>query len=197
MQIQFIRHAQSLANASQAFKANDFSVPMVSLSPEGFKQAEELINSFSVAPDLIITSPYKRTKQTAAPLIKKYPDVPQEEWEIHEFTYLSNTRCFGTTFLERRPWREEYWERSDPSYLDGDGAESFVDFIGRAKDTIVKLKKRKEKFVVLFSHEYTIAAIKYLLEKQPKEITSKEMGDFKEYFSTNRIPNASKVEFIF
>ena len=195
--IWFFRHAQSLANADKNFRADDFSIPSVSLSPEGYKQAEKLINSFSVAPELIITSSYIRTKQTAAPLLKKYKNVPREEWQTQEFTYLSLERCFDTTMLDRRPWVEEYWQKSDPLRSDGDGAESFVDFIGRVKDIIENLKNRKERFIVLFSHEYFIAAVKYLLEKNPKDITPKEMREFREYFLSNRIPNATKVEFIF
>lgn len=194
--IWFFRHAQSMANADKNFRADDFSIPSVSLSPEGLKQAEELINSFSVAPELIITSSYTRTRQTAAPLLKKYKNVPREEWSIQEFTYLSLERCFNTTMLDRRPWVEKYWEKSNPLHLDGDGAERFVDFISRVKNTIENLKNRKEGFIVLFSHEYTIAAVKYLLEKKPEEITPKEMREFREYFLSNRIPNATKVEFI-
>ncbi|MCX6760439.1 MAG: phosphoglycerate mutase family protein [Candidatus Nealsonbacteria bacterium] len=197
MKVWFIRHAQSLANASSSFKADDFSVPLVSLSPKGFKQAEELINSFSEAPELIITSSYVRTKQTAEPLIKKYPNVPQLEWPIQEFTYLSKGRCFGTTILERRPWTEEYWQKSNHLHLDGDGAERFVDFISRAKDTIENLKNRKEDFVVLFSHEYFITAVKYLLEKKPNDITSEKMREFRKYFLSNRVPNTSKIKFDF
>jgi len=193
----FFRHAQSLANANKNFKADDFSIPSVSLSPEGLKQAEELIRSFSAAPELVITSPYVRTRQTAEPLIKKYPAVLKAEWPIQEFTYLSLDKCFGTTILERRPLVEEYWQKSDPAHWDGKGAETFIDLINRAQDTIGKIKSRKERFIVLFSHEFFIAAVRYLLEKNPQNISSKEMVEFRQYFLLNRIPNATKVEFSF
>ena len=86
--IWFIRHAQSEANASKDYRADNFSVPTVCLSELGLKQAEKVIDYFETAPDLIITSSYVRTKQTAKHLINKYPATPQEEWLIHEFTYL-------------------------------------------------------------------------------------------------------------
>ena len=195
--IWFIRHGQSLANADVNFKANDFSAGAVSLSKKGIKQAEELLKHFSDAPDLLITSPYVRTKETAKPLMSKYPAIQQEEWPIHEFTYLSSKRCFNTTFLEREPWKDEYWEKSNPAHNDGDGAESFTDFMERVRETIEKIKRREENFIVLFSHNYTIVAIRYILEKNPKKITPEVMRDFKKYFKANPIPNATKVEFNF
>ena len=193
----FFRHAQSLANADKNYKSDNFSVPLVPLSELGLKQAEEVVSYFGLAPDLIVTSSYIRTKQTANYLIKKYPNTPQEEWEdIREFTYLSLDRCFNTSFGERQPFKEEYWNRNDPNYNDGEGAESFSDFISRVRNAIEMLKNCKEKFIVLFSHEFTISAVKYLLEKNPKEITSKEMSEYREYFLANRIPNTGKVEII-
>ena len=192
--IWLIRHAQSRANASKDYRADNFSVPSVQLSDLGLKQAEGVINYFDTAPDLIITSSYIRTKQTAKHLIKKYPYVPQEEWDIHEFTYLSLDRCFNTSFGERKPLVDAYWERNEPNYKDGEGAESFVDFTNRTSRAIKTLKTRKEKFIVLFSHEYTISLVKYLLERNPKQITPKEMREFREYFLTNRVGNASRVE---
>ena len=195
--IWFIRHGQSLANANENFKSDSFGGKSVSLSKKGQKQAEELLEKFSDAPDLLITSPYVRTKETAKPLISKYPGIQHEEWPIHEFTYLSSKRCFNTTFLEREPWKDEYWEKSNPAHHDGDGAESFVDFMDRVRETIGKIEKRKENFIVLFSHNYTIAAIRYILEKNPKKITPEVMRDFKKYFRANPIPNAEKVELVF
>ncbi|MFA5431682.1 MAG: histidine phosphatase family protein [Candidatus Paceibacterota bacterium] len=193
----FFRHGQSLANADKNYKANNFSIPLVPLSELGLKQAEEVVTNFNLVPDLIITSSYIRAKQTADHLIKKYPNIPQEEWEnIREFTYLSLDRCFDTTIGERKPFIDEYWERNDPLHFDGDGAESFVDFINRTRNAIEILKNRKEKFIVLFSHEFTISAVRYLLDKNPKEITSKEMREYREYFLANRIPNTGKVEII-
>jgi len=195
--IWFIRHGQSQANADKDYRADNFSVPLVSLTELGQKQAEKVLDYFEKTPDLIITSSYVRTQQTARPLINKYPFIPQEEWLIHEFTYLSVDRCFNTTFSERQPYKEEYWQRNDPNYNDGKGAESFNDFMSRTSNTIETLKNRKENFVVLFSHEYIISATKYLLEKQPHKITSREMQEFKEFFNSNRVSNAGKVEFKF
>lgn len=194
--IWFIRHAESVANADENLKLKDFSGSDMLISEKGLLQAEELINLFTDAPDLVVTSPYVRTKMTAKHVIEKFSQATHEEWQIHEFTYLANKRCFNTSFAERDIWRNRYWQKSDPLYNDGEGAESFVDFMGRVEKALKDLEKRKEKFIVLFSHGYTIAAVKYILEKKPKNITSEVMRDFKKYFSENKIDNATKVEVI-
>jgi len=195
----FIRHAQSLSNADKNIKSDDFASATVPLSKNGIKQAKEFADDFFLPPDLIITSPYERTKQTAAPLIKKFPGVPVEEWPIQEFTYLSLDRCNGTTILERKPWVDEYWARGDEFYNDGDGAESWMDLLSRASDVIDEIKLRKERFIVLFSHEYFIAMVKYILNTCNDEFdpTPRNIKDFRQYFLSNRVPNASKVEFTF
>ena len=195
--IWFIRHGESLTNADENFKSNSFGGSLVSISKRGQEQAEELLKYFTEAPDLIVTSCFIRTKETAKPLLSKYPAVQHEEWPIHEFTYLSNKRCLNTSFLQRDPWREDYWQKGDPLYSDGDGAESFVDFMERVRGAIEKIKERKENFIVIFSHGYTIAAMRYVLEKNIKEINSEVMQDFRKYFKDNKISNTQKIEIIF
>ncbi|MCX6720334.1 MAG: phosphoglycerate mutase family protein [Candidatus Staskawiczbacteria bacterium] len=194
--IWFIRHAESAANADESVKSDDFCGWSIPLSEKGKKQAEELLKHFENAPDLIITSPYVRTKETAKPLLNKHPHTKHEEWPIHEFTYLSGKRCFNTTFIERDPWKAEYWSNSNPKHNDGEGAESFIDFMDRVRKAIEKIKRKKENFIVLFSHGYTIAAVKYILEKKPRKITSEVMRDFKKYFKANPVPNAEKFEIV-
>ena len=190
----FIRHGQSLVNADENFISDDFSSAKASLSDEGFRQAEKLLEHFSDSPDLFITSSFVRTKETAAPLLKKYPNVAHEEWAIQEFTYIADKRCYNTTLLEKGSLKKEYWNRNNHLHYDGEGAESFIDFINRVQDTLENIKKRKENFIVLFSHNYTIAAVKYILKNKPKEITAELMKDFKEYYEANPIRNAEKIE---
>lgn len=190
-----IRHGQSEANADINYRSNDFSVPMVELTALGREQAESVLSYFrdiDQEPELIVTSSYIRTKQTAEPTINRYTEALQEEWPVQEFTYLSVSNCYDTTFAERRPMRESYWQQ-DPSYNDGEGAESFDDFMTRCSATIQMLRERPEKFIVIFSHAYTIAAIKYLIEKAPAKITTKEMREFAEFFQADKLKNAGRV----
>src|SRR5215475_7985470 len=120
-----IRHAESIGNAGLATSRPD-TIP---LTGRGIEQASYLADSFSQAPALIVTSPYIRTQQSAKPTIQRFPAARQEQWEVQEFTYLSPARYLDTTAADRIPFVEAYWSRCDPHYVDGDGAESFADFI--------------------------------------------------------------------
>src|SRR2546423_287087 len=118
----FIRHAQSEANSE--LPTNQPSE--IRLTPLGKAQAQHLAQCFVESPFLIVTSPFSRTKETAEPTCQRFPTVRCEEWPIEEFTYLEPSRYVGTTAVQRRPMVQAYWDRSDPFYVDGRGAESFA-----------------------------------------------------------------------
>ena len=137
LNIWFIRHAQSQANAGE--KTNDPSA--IELTSLGREQAGLIASHFERAPDLIVTSPYRRAQQTAQCLTKRFPEVPHETWPVQEFTYLSQERCRDTTVTERVPMAGEYWDRYDPHYVDGEPAESFAAFIGRVDSMWTKMRE--------------------------------------------------------
>ena len=74
----FIRHSESVANAGK--KTSDPA--LIEITDLGKKQAIGIANAIEYPPELIITSPYLRTKQTALPTIKKYPNAKHEEWLV-------------------------------------------------------------------------------------------------------------------
>ena len=123
--IWLIRHAESVSNVGMSTS----DPATISLSPKGFEQANSIVQKFTGCPELIVTSPHIRAKQTAEPLIKNYPNVLHEEWGVQEFTYLSPAKCQNMTRDERLPMVKRYWELSNPLYCDGPGAESFSEFI--------------------------------------------------------------------
>jgi broad specificity phosphatase PhoE len=81
----------------------------IELTERGHEQARAVAASWTQAPALIVTSPYTRTRQTAAPTIARFPGVPVEVWPIEEFTYLQPARWNGTRSAERMPHLERYW----------------------------------------------------------------------------------------
>src|SRR5205807_949667 len=95
--------------------------------------------------DLIVTSSYLRTKQTAKPTIREFRSATLEEWKVEEFTYLSPEYFGNSTIHERRPLVEVYWEEHQPSFMDGHDSESFNDFMGRVQSFIKQLKKAANK----------------------------------------------------
>ena len=101
----FIRHGQSTGNAG--VPCDDLGA--IELTELGQEQARAVAASWTQAPALIVTSPYTRTRQTAAPTIARFPGVPVEVWPIEEFTYLQPARWNGTRSAERMPHLERYW----------------------------------------------------------------------------------------
>ncbi len=191
--ILLIRHAESESNAG----LHTSDPASISLTSIGYKQAENIAINLSEPPELIVVSSYIRTQQTARPTIKRFPGVPCEEWTIHEFTYLSPEKCENTTKSERLSMVKQYWDLCDPSYCDGSGAESFIGFIKRVRSTIDRLKQRKEKFIVLFSHGQFIAALLWLVKNRITEITSEDMRSYYELLQKELLPNAGIVEVVF
>lgn len=160
--IYLIRHGESVGNAGKS-TADHRSMP---LTEKGWEQARALAEKIDVVPDLIAISPFTRAQQTAQPMQEKFPDVPVETWsEAYEFTYLAPASCFNTTAEERLPRVMEYWERLEPDYIDGEGAESFYIFVKRAEMTLNKLRQRSEKTIFLFSHAQFIAGISLLAKE--------------------------------
>ncbi len=189
----FIRHAESESNAGGR-SSDPATIP---LSKQGVAQAEELALSFFDSPSLVVTSRFIRTKQTALPILKRFKGVSQEEWDIHEFSYLLPAKCKDTTGLERLPMVQAYWNRCDPFYCDGEGAESFSDFINRAHQAIDKLKRLDNRHVAVFSHEQFIKAVLWLIGGDRSPLDSEKMKSFRQVLITDRIPNCGKVEIAF
>ncbi len=60
----------------------------------GWRQSREVAVGWTETPDLILTSPYLRTRQTATATIERFPNVPVGVWPIEEFTYLQPRACY-------------------------------------------------------------------------------------------------------
>lgn len=192
-----IRHGESQSNIGDSTKYSRVS----SLTELGHKQAEEILSAFLAfdkAPSLIITSKYDRSTQTALPTIKHFPDARWEQQRrVHEFTYLSINNCQHTTREERRPLAEKFWSNSDPMHKDGDGAESFEQFINRAYEVIEQLRFSKEDFIAMFTHGQFIQAILWLLDASPTRLDSSSKESFRRFCAEYPIPIGAIVSIKF
>ena len=166
--IWFVRHGESAANAGEATRDHR-TIPLSQLGEEQARAVSIIIPR----PQLIVTSPYLRARQTADPLMRLYPDVPVETWDcVHEFVYLSPRTCTGTTSAQRRPRVIAYWRHLDPDYVDGDDAESYQHLLKRIHQTIDRLRSRPESFIVVFSHAQFMRNL--LLVMQEPDLTPRE-----------------------
>lgn len=185
--IWFIRHAESLANIGEAT-----STPReIPLSPEGLKQAVRLADTLAVRPDHVFISPYDRTRQTAGPLLTRFPDVPVETAFVHEFTYLSIERCRGTNMRQRKPWVEEYWQNCDPHYCDGGQSESFAEFISRIEHFVRELCDRDIGLAYVFTHEQVIKGLIWSSMRLSPGVSKESMKGFYGFMTAFKIANAS------
>jgi len=192
--IWLIRHAESIGNAGLVTSRPD-TIP---LTGKGIEQAMYLADSFTQSPALIVTSPYIRTQQSAKPTIRRFPTARQEQWEVQEFSYLSPARYRDTTTADRRPFVEAYWSRCDPHHIDGEGAESFADFIQRVQQAIDGLWTCQSEFVAVFGHGLFLRAMiwRMLFGAQPVNATT--MLYFRRLLVSTAMPNTAitKVDLV-
>lgn len=189
--IWLIRHGESYGNAG--LKAP--STRENPLSDRGHAQAAELAARIDRMPDLIVTTPYIRTLQTAAPLLARLPHVPHEVWDLHEFTYLSAAQYANTSEVDRRPAAKAYWQLNDPVYRHGEGAETFVEFIGRIDAGIERLLTLTPSLTICFTHGYVIKAVVWRLLNPALAISPEAMKDFKAFHSHYAVSNGEIYPF--
>src|SRR5690348_14946487 len=102
-----IRHGESEANAGLA-TTHPKDVKLTSRGHEQARQIATFLGEYTSL-NLIVTSSYLRTKQTAEPTKKKFLFETAEEWEVQEFTYLAPRYLGHSTINERRPLVDAYW----------------------------------------------------------------------------------------
>jgi len=182
-----VRHAQSAANAGGR-TTDPAAIP---ITDTGAAQAQCVGDLFSNRPRVIAVSRYLRTVQTGEPLLRRYPDVPVEEWRVEEFTYLDTAACAGTTYAERKGLRESYWKRCDPLWADGPGCECFADFIRRVQrlEKTLSLQDAGETIVV-FTHGFVMRALLWL-QQHTGPITRTEMAGFDRFRRRVSVPNCA------
>ena len=183
--VRLIRHGESAANAGEPTRDH----ASISLTAKGLEQANKVARSFTSAPELVVASPFLRAKATALATTALYPAAAFETWPIHEFTYLAPARCVDTTLEQRRGWVEVYWQRADPAYSDGEGAESFLDLVARSRHFLERLAEQQANDIAVFSHGQLLNTVAWLLEKNPQEIDGEAMLDWRRYEIANHIPN--------
>ena len=188
LNVWFIRHAQSQANAGERTE----NPALIELTAMGREQAEHIPALFDHAPDLIVVSPYLRAKQTAEPLLRRFPDVPHETWPVQEFTYLARQRCVNTTLAERIPMAHDYWDRNDPRYLDGEGTESYAGLMGRVDDMWGRLLNQNGgQWVVVVSHAQFIRAALWHWLCEGERVSEIGMKRFRNFLRAYPIPNGA------
>jgi broad specificity phosphatase PhoE len=97
---------------------------------------------------------------------------------------------------QRRGWVDEYWSKANPVYIDGPGAEFFVEFVSRAQSFLDRVAEHAAQNIVVFSHGQVINAVAWLIAHQPAEIDIQAMTDWREYETANHVPSCGGYQLI-
>lgn len=191
MRVTVVRHGQSTGNAGEP--TTDLTrVPLTAL---GWQQAQDVAANWLNPPTLIVSSPFLRAQQTAEPTRERFAGVPVEIWPVQEFTYLEPTRWIGTSRAQRRPAVEAYWQRADPTFLDGPGAESFADVLHRAETALARMSRLPaESHIVVFSHGQFMQALRQTVV-YPHTSPADKMDDFWAHEQRLPVLNGQKIRF--
>jgi probable phosphoglycerate mutase len=186
-----VRHGQSVTNAGGR-AADQVSNPLTEL---GRAQSREFAQRFDCKPTLFVVSPFLRARQTSEPLRGRFPDVPVEEWPIHEFSFLNPALHRGTSEADRESHVVAYWRREDPAHSDGPEAESFTFFLDRAREAIRRLvSSNPGGCVVVFTHGFFMQAFRLVL-LFPNATDAELMANFQRFHFDNLIQNIDSLEF--
>lgn len=185
-----VRHAESEANVGMATSSPE----KIQITENGQRFAVKFADKIKIAPDLIVISEHERTRQTAQPLIDKYPESLLDIWAIHEFTYLSPASCINTTKEDRRSRVEDYWAKCDPDYVHGPGAESFSAFFKRINACYSRVKDVADLNTYIFSHEQAIKLLELIYCGEMKEPSSEAMKIFRHKLCSLPIKNLQVLE---
>lgn len=186
MAIYLIRHAESMGNIN----GRTASHASIELTDLGHEQARKLVTQLPCA-DHVYISAFKRTQQTAQPLLDR-DQLVAKIYAIQEFSYLSDLRCQNTTLEERKPWVDRYWSRLDVNYLDGTDAESFHTFYQRVLSFRQHLLAIRSDFIdrnlMVFSHGQFLKLFN-MLNEQERVLSASLMSDFRAQMLHHPIQN--------
>ena len=154
------RHARARGNRRHILNGSRKDVPLTSY---GRRQAKELAKNWKIKPDVIISSPMRRAKQTAGYFGRKfgieieYLDLLKEH-DLGDWTGCSALRMkkeFPDYFFDYEDGTKSHFLKKVP------GGESWEDTKKRARLALTEIKRRyKGKKVVAFAHGiFTIACV--------------------------------------
>ncbi len=191
--IGLIRHGESSGNvawhAAEAAGHEMIDIPLrdadVPLSPEGERQGRALGRWFATMPreqwpDLVVSSPYRRTIDTARLALRGHPrTLVDERLRDRELGVLDLLTTHGVA--KRYPEESARERRLGKFYYRPPGGESWADVALRLRSLLRDLDGRR---VLLFGHEITAYLLRYLLECLPER-------DIAAFARNSVVPNGS------
>ncbi|MFD0687424.1 histidine phosphatase family protein [Actinomadura fibrosa] len=190
-----VRHGESESNAGLPTNGPG-AAP---LTARGRAEADRVAASFPRPPGLVVSSPFVRARETAAPTLARFPGVPYEEWPVQEFTYLGDLHGPRTTNAERRPFAEAYWDRADPALVLGGDGESFAGLLDRVRAFTSRLEdglagRHAGELIAVFTHGIFMRALMWSLFTGVERPGPADMRAFRRFADACTMPNGGIVE---
>ena len=181
-----IRHATAQGNRNHILNGNRIDAQ---LTKKGRKQAKQLVNLIKQKPDIILSSPLKRARQTAYYFEKKYSLKAQiiEDLQEQDFGEWSGLDADKLKKIYPKNFFSYPNKEKSNFLISCPGGESYSALKKRAKKVLDFIKKNfKNKIVFAFSHGVLILAMIEIVTKiKPPKLLNLQLK------------NASWVCFIF
>lgn len=146
----FVRHGQSEANVAKTYNDDGLSP----LTEKGHEQAKKLAQDTDHV-DIILSSPFLRTRQTAAPLAEKFGLEIEIRDYLHETKHGRYANALQDEFVAEE--RKKFFD--DPDHKFGDSGESFNDLVARGELLRQEIiAKYAGKTVVVITHGHPLKA---------------------------------------
>ena len=143
----FVRHGESIANAGGITMPH----PDIPLTALGQSQAQAIADCIGFKAASVLASQFVRSQETAKPYCLSMALPLEVDARLNEFSSLSLASIVGMEGTQRRRLAAAYWQRADPWFRTGDGADTFVEFAQRVaefREAIPQLPSR----VAIFGH---------------------------------------------
>lgn len=179
--IYLIRHGQSQSNAGQGTPRPNAEIELTTLGHQQATRVADWVLAHLHEPiTAIYVSQYRRTVQTAQPLLDKLQRQAEILPDLHEFNYVSFQQVQNLAFPEVYRLAEHFWQTADVQQRAGDDAESFAEFMQRVERTYQQFCQFDAGTYVVFTHGIWISALKWFLLGQSID-TPKAMQRFHEF----------------
>jgi broad specificity phosphatase PhoE len=180
-QLYFVRHGESIVNASNVFSTTVGSKHDLGLTEQGRQQANSGAQAAlrtGIKPDLIIASPLKRAQETAAIIADAYDYATERIMTNELFVEYQIGELEGTRWTD-------FWDNGN-TYEDlgkFTGAETVEQTQQRAARALEYLRSRPEDVIVVVSHSGFGRSLRRVIEGNPytdefKPVTSLPHGEF-------------------
>lgn len=187
--IYFVRHGETEGNAGGFFQFPD--TPLTEQGKRGAKALAERFDTIKI--DIIVSSPFFRAQQTAAPISEK-KNIPVTLFEaFHEFNQATAIRGVLLESEEGQKYRAQYKANFTDSAWKPEGVENYYDVIERVEACVVYLESLEQENILVVSHgSFLRLLIAYILLGKQNDVATVMTVDK----SFLRMSNVGITEFV-